>query len=186
MKTLFSPLSLLLLSRAWSHGRRFVLGGILLAGTWVRGSDDRLAAPPLKIEVITPPSWSILIDDRIAEWFADGVRNELGRQGYAGHVEELRYPEDPSRAAYLLTLNITEWRLSPAGFVDCTLTATLHTPDGERRLGVYSHSLPRWWGGYGRWGLQRAFEESADSVIADLCRDLIRSDRLPGVSRIRV
>ncbi|NUP97227.1 MAG: hypothetical protein HUU28_13790, partial [Planctomycetaceae bacterium] len=44
--------------------------------------------------------------------------------------------------------------------------------------------LPRWLGGYGRWGLQRAFEEAADGVIADLCRDLVRSELLPGLRRV--
>lgn len=166
-------------------GRRILAGCLaLLAGSWLWAADEAPHGPSLKVEVVTPPSWNLLMDDRVSEWFVDGVRAELARQGFEGQVDEIRYPDDPGKAPFLLTINLAEWRMSRAGFVDCTLTATLHTPDGERRLGVYHHSLPRWMGGFGRWGLQRTFEETADEVVARLCRDLVRSEMLPGLRRL--
>ena len=70
------------------------------------------------------------------------------------------------------------------GNIDCTLTAAVHTPEGEHQLGVFSNSLPRWFGGFGRWGLQQAFEDAAESVITDLCRKLARSELVPGLREI--
>lgn len=170
----------------FSSRGRFLLAGCLalLVAPLLRAVPELSSTPALKVEINTPPSWNLLIDDRVSEWFVDGVRAELERQGFNGRVEEMRFPEDPGRVPFLLTLNLAEWRINRAGFIDCTLTATLHTPDGERRLGIYHHSLPRWMGGFGRWGLQRAFADAADEVITDLVRDLARTEQLPGLRRL--
>lgn len=139
------------------------------------------AGPALKIEVTTPPSWSLLVSDEVATWFVDGVRSVLQRHGFEGEVEELRYPDDAQKFPHRLTLHVSEWRLNRIGHIDCTLVATVHTPRGEKRLGIYTHSLPRWFGGFGRDGLRRAFEEAADQAILELCRDLARSELVPGL-----
>jgi hypothetical protein len=153
----------------------------LAATTPLAAIERSETAPPLKVEVTTPPSWSLLLSDDVAVWFVDGVRSVLERYGYTGSVEELRYPDDPQKAPHRLSLYVSEWRINRIGNIDCTLIATVHTPLGEKRLGIYSHSLPRWFGGFGREGIRRAFEEAADRVILDLCRDLARSELIPGL-----
>ncbi len=176
-------LNSLSLRHGWTAGLRLAALALLsgLATVTASALDRPGAASTLKIEVTTPPSWNLLISDDVAEWFVDGVRSVLLRSGYDGEVEELRYPDDAQKFPHRLSLYVSEWRMNRIGNIDCTLIATVHTPYGEKRLGIYTHSLPRWFGGFGREGLRRAFEEAADQVILDLCRDLVRSELIPGL-----
>jgi len=158
------------------------LGALLGLGAVPVQALERPGTPPtLKVEVTTPPSWNLLVSDDVATWFVDGVRSVLHRYGYDGEVEELRYPDDPRQFPHRVSLYVSEWRMNRIGHIDCTLIASVHTPQGEKRLGIYTHSLPRWLGGFGRDGLRRAFEEAADQAILDLCRDLVRSELIPGL-----
>jgi hypothetical protein len=137
----------------------------------------------LKVTVNVPPSWNLLIDDRIAESFTDRVREVFDRAGFDRPIEELRYVEDPAKVPYLLTINLVEWRINRIGSIDCTFSATLQTPRGARDLGLYHNDAMRWFGGIGRWGLARSFEEAAEGAIHDLCDAVVKSEMLPGFQK---
>jgi len=134
----------------------------------------------LKVHVNVPPTWSLLVDDRISEMFVDAVRELLARRGFTSPVEEVRFVEDPAKTPYLLTINLMEWRMQRTGAIDCTLAASLQTPRGTKQLGVYHHTSFHWLGS-GRFGLAREFDEAASGALNDLCNDLARSELLPGL-----
>lgn len=138
-------------------------------------------SPTLKVHVITPPTWHILLEDRVSQNLVDQLREIFYRKDFAWPVEEVRYVENPAAVPHLLTLDVIEWRLNWIGNIDCTLRATLQTPRGERPLGVFSNTVPRWIGGFGRWGLSRAFEDAAEGALEDLCAEIARTELLPGL-----
>jgi hypothetical protein len=146
---------------------------------------ERAGTPPvLHVHVTTPPSWSILYEDRVADLFVDQMRDVFQRRGIGWPVEHLSFVEDPAKTPWLLSVEIVEWRMNPIGNIDCTVRASLNTPRGERSLGVFHHTVPRWLGGYGRWGLSRSFEESAEGAIEEMARAILRSELLPGAGDV--
>lgn len=134
----------------------------------------------LAVHVNVPPHWDVFLEDRITEAFTDQVRAVIHREGFDKPVKEVRYFEDAERAPYLLTINLNEWRINRAGMIACTFTAELKTPAATKHLGVYSYTTMRWFGGPGRFGLARSFEEAADGAIRDLCKDVAKTELLPG------
>jgi hypothetical protein len=141
------------------------------------------AEPPeaLKVQVNVPPTWNLLLDDRVAEAFVDRLRDVLYREGADLPVELLRTPGEPAQARYLLTINLTEWRINHAGNIDCTFNASLQSPRGTRALGLYTSTTMRWLAGPGRFGLSRAFDEAAEGALHELARDLAKSELWPGL-----
>ena len=135
----------------------------------------------LKVHVSVPPSWNLLFEDRISEAFVDHMREVFHHRGFDRPVEEVRFVEDPTKEPYLLTINLTEWRINRIGNIDCTFTASLQTPDETRHLGVYTNMSMRWFGGPGRFGLSRSFEEAAEGAIEDLYNDIAKTELLPGL-----
>ena len=131
----------------------------------------------LKVRVNAPPSWNILLADRVDEAFVRRVRDSLSRLGWQVPVTEIRPVEDPAKVPYLLTLDVAEWRINATGSIECTVAATLQTPDGPRRFGRYTHVIPRWAGG-SRPQSAGTFEPAADGSLSDLCRELARSGLL--------
>jgi hypothetical protein len=137
----------------------------------------------LKVTVNIPPSWNMLLDDRISEAFVDRVREVFYRAGFDRPVEEVRSVEEPEKQPYLLTINLTDWRINRIGNIECTFTADLRTPQGSKNLGVYTNTTMRWLSGPGRWGLARSFEDAAEGAIRDLCTAVAKSELLPGLRR---
>lgn len=143
---------------------------------------DRPDVPgTLNVQVNVPPSWNMLLDDRIAEAFVDRVRDVFYRAGFDRPVQEVRFARDPANVPYLLTINLNEWRINRVGNIECTFTADLQTPQGSRHLGLYTNTTMRWLGGPGRFGLSRSFEEAAEGAIRDLCADVAKTEMLPGL-----
>jgi hypothetical protein len=125
----------------------------------------------LAVHVNVPPHWNVFLEDRITEALTDQVREVFHHAGFDKPVTEARYFEDVDRSPYLLSV----------GMIDCTFTAELKTPATTKHLGVYTHTTMRWFGGPGRFGLARSFEEAADGAIRDLCKDVAKTELLPGL-----
>jgi len=132
----------------------------------------------LKVQVIVPPAWHPLIDDQMGEALVDRVRDVFYRAGFTQRVDEMRVVEDPAKVPCLLTINLTEWRINRIGNIDCSFTASLRTPRGNRELGHYTHTTMQWLEGRGRFGLSRGFVEAADGALRDLYTDLMKTDLL--------
>lgn len=126
---------------------------------------------------------NFLVEDRVAEAFVDRVREVFKRNGFDRPVDDVRFVEDPAKMPYLLTINLTEWRINPIGNIDCTFNTNLQTPRGSRHLGLETNTLPRWYGGFGRFGLGRTFVDAAEGAIDHLARDISRTELLPGLRR---
>jgi hypothetical protein len=131
----------------------------------------------LKVQVNTPPSWAASADGRFAELFAASLREALTLQGLRWPVADLRAVEDPAKVPYLLKVDVTDWRMTESGDFSCTFAATLKTPEGERRIGVYSNTL--WAPGviYANGG--HPFYALSAETIRTLCSDLAKCDLLP-------
>lgn len=158
------------------------LGAIAAVGLMAGCATTRVEDPSaLRVHVNVPPSWNMLIEDRVSMAFADVVRDVFHRQGFDRPVEEARFAslDELDRIPYLLTINLNEWRMTRIGNIECRFTASLQTPRGTRNLGVYTNTTMRWLGGIGRFGLARSFEEAADGAITDMCRDIAKSELLP-------
>lgn len=136
----------------------------------------------LQVDVNLPPSWLASLEgDYVSELFSDRVVVEFKRMGYEGKVNyvteiDRRMPDD-----YRLELQLIEWRLNAVGNVDCSFTATLQTPGGERSLGVYTASALHSIAGRGRLWLGDSFEDAADMAIDNLYRDLAKEELVPGL-----
>jgi len=139
-------------------------------------------AQALQVEVNLPPSWLASLEgDFVSEQFFDQVASKFRRMGFEGKVEyaakiDQRMPDD-----YRLEVQIIEWRLNAVGNVDCSFTARLLTPRGERSLGVYSAAALHSIMGRGRLWLGDSFEEAANMAIADLYNDLAEAELIPGL-----
>jgi hypothetical protein len=164
----------------------FLIRSSLIAGifAWLLGLAGCATQPTpeipgtLKVAVNVPPSWSLLLDSRISEAFTDRVREVFHQQGFDRPVEEVTSVEDCSKMPYLLTINLTEWRINHIGNIDCTFSASLRTPQGTRHLGLYTNTTMRWLNGLGRFGLADSFDQAAEGAIQDLWRDVEKSDLL--------
>ena len=140
-------------------------------------------ADTLKVQVIVPPTWNLLIDDKVSEALVDRVRDVFYQAGFTQPVDELRRVEDPSKVPYLLTIHLTEWRINRIGLIDCTFTANLKTPRGTRDLGLYTNTSMQWLDGPGRFGLSRAFVETAEGALRTLYTHLANCDLLPDANK---
>jgi hypothetical protein len=137
----------------------------------------------LKVQVNMPPTLHYLAEDRIATAMTDRVREVFQRQGFDRPVEEIRPVEDSSRAPYLLTINLTEWRVDRLGNIDCAFSAELRTPAATRSFGPYTNTALRIAYGSGRFGWARGFEDAADGALRNLCLDVLRAELLPNLRR---
>ena len=136
----------------------------------------------LKVQVYVPPSWNLLLDDRIAEAFTDRVADVFHRSGFGFPIENVRTVEDPAKEPYLLTIRLTDWRITHLGNIDCTFTAQLKTPQSSGNLGVYTNTSMRSLSS-GRFGFGQSFEEAAEGAIRDLANDIAKGDLLQGMRR---
>ena len=137
-------------------------------------------ADTLKVQVIVPPTWNVLVTDKVSEALVDRVRDVFYQAGFTRPIYEVRSFEIPSQAPYLLTINMTEWRLNRAGNIDCAFTASLKTPHGTRELGRYTNTTMPWFGRRGRFGLSQGFADAALGALRNLYTDLAKTDLLPG------
>lgn len=177
-RMIISAMNTFLLRRPWIW-----VCGLLLALSGCATTQPSEVPGTLKVAVNVPPSWNMLLDDRVSEAFTDQVREVFRRAGFDRPVQEVRYPEDPEKLPYLLTINLVDWRINRIGNIDCTFSATLETPRGKHDLGLYTNTTMLWFGGIGRWGLARSFEEAAEGAIHNLCEAVAKSELLPGLQQ---
>lgn len=137
----------------------------------------------LHVQVNLPPTTDVWLEDRVKLAFTDVAREVFHRHGYDRPVEEAWFAsrDELDAIPYLLTIDLHRWRVNHIGNIECTFAASLQTPAGTRRLGVYSDTELRGFGtsfGFGRWGIARSFEDVAEGAIEDLVRDVARTELL--------
>lgn len=148
-------------------------------------------APPadLQVQVDVPPLWRPIVNDDVAEALAGILRDRFRRAGYQGRILYLAPLDEAAPNRPLLTLALTEWRLSRTGNAECLFTARLRTSAGETDLGMFSSTQFAWVRESGRIGALRAYavadalEDAAGDAMRDLYRRLADTGQVPGLSR---
>jgi hypothetical protein len=149
--------------------------GLLLAPN-LAASVNSAAPVTLKVQVHMPPSWNLLPGEPLPDFLAASLSDALTRHGLSWPVTALRSVEDSTKVAYLLKIDVTDWGRNGDGDLTCTLTATLRTPQGERRIGVYRETA--WAPGVIYAHAKTAYFPTRQEPIRALVRDLEKSDLL--------
>lgn len=147
--------------------------GLLAAPTYALAGPEQ---PVLKLQVRSANRAIPSYDPHFPELLATSLQLVLSTQGLPLPVQELRPLEDPAKFPHVLRIDIADWRITSAGDLSCTLTATLKTPEGERRIGVYKDTL--WQPGVIYSTLSRPYYPKTLDAVQALGRDLARSDLL--------
>jgi hypothetical protein len=137
----------------------------------------------LHVHINLPPTTDVWLEDRVKLAFTDVARDVFHRHGFDRPVEEARFAsiDERENVSNLLTIDLHRWRVGHIGNIECTFTASLQTPAGTRRLGVFSNTELRGFGtnfGLGRWGIARSFEDAAEGAIEDMVREVARTELL--------
>jgi hypothetical protein len=115
--------------KAW-----MMICGLLLAG-------PLFAQDVVRLQVVTPSAWRMLPEQRFADLFAGSLRDALAAHGYLQPLTVLSAVEDPAKVPHLLTITITDWRITDHANITCSFSASLKTPAGERALGTFTDTV---------------------------------------------
>lgn len=137
---------------------------------------DPAAKPAdLQLQINVPPTWRPFLDDRIADSLAGILTDTFKRRGFTGVIDFIPDAERaPKPNLPLLTLNLLTWRIDHVGNAECTLSAGLSAPGGEKRdLGIVTQTQITWIQERGRYGLRgfevaNALEDAATAAVRDL------------------
>ncbi len=146
-------------------------------------------AKPADLQVIVdvPPSWRPFLDDDIAEALFYRLKDVFGRRGYKGEIAQLTTFDVEAKDAPVLRLNLTEWRVDRTGNAQCTLTASLKTPAGEKNLGLAAGTALFWPQG-NRWSISRqmetadALEDAAENALREVYDAVAKSGLVAGIA----
>lgn len=163
--------------------------GLAACSTVGRPGDTRLVNGPvsgpdaLQVQVVVPPSWRPLLEDRVADAFVSEIADEFDREGFVGRIGQLYPTDQPVPGTPLLSINLVEWRMDFSGNINCTFTATVQNNGMVRQLGVFSGMSLRWMSGPGRFGLSDSFDQAAQDAIQQLYTALAKSRLVPAVTQ---
>ncbi len=152
----------------------------------VRAADPAAPAPAtstLQVEIIVPPSWRPMLEDRVADEFVSTTDEIFHREGYSGRIQQVTALDEPTVGCCLLTIRLLEWRIDPVGNINCTFNANLQTERTTRSLGLYTQTAFRWMTGPGRFGLAEALDTAAEGAIRELYDSLAKTKLIPGLRR---
>lgn len=167
---------------AAAFGLALLLGPAATAADRVSDIASRDAGS-LQVYVNVPPSWRPMFEERVGEAFVDHLRDVFRRRGFAGEIVELDRFDEPKPGTALLVVNLTEWRMSHTGHIECTFTANLQTPDATRHLGIFSGIALQWMSTPGRFGLAEAFGNAAEDALRQLHESIAETELVPGLRR---
>jgi hypothetical protein len=134
-----------------------------------------LAQDVVRLQVVTPPAWRLLPEQRFADLFAGSLRDALANHGYVQPLAVLGAVEDPAKVPHLLTVTITDWRIADSGNITCSFTASLRTPAGEHPLGTFADTV--WAPGVVYPGSGHAYYPLSGTAIRNLGVRLAASSR---------
>ncbi len=141
------------------------------------------AATTLLVRVSAPTlAWRPFYQENVERYLTLHIRRQFHRAGFKGPVVYLRSWSKPNPVLPRLSISLIEWRLDPVGDVDCTFSATLHTPGHVKDLGIITSSQFTWDPGFNHFEMENAFEDAAEGAIGHLCHRVERSGLLPGFS----
>ncbi len=122
----------------------------------------------LQVQVSLPFNMNILRNDDIAEAFAHRVVTALHEQGFKGRIKFVEPGETPDDSLPALDIAIFEWRVNRTGSTDCTFSASLKSPRGEKKLGMFSGTSMMTWLRRDWFARADSFEEAASDALNNL------------------
>lgn len=160
-------------------------GGMALAKAKNHAAEDT-SRPALQVRVNVPAAVDQFNEHDIAEAIANRVRETFDRYGYQGRIEAVRPDEDANPDRPELIVNLMQWRTTRAGFIECTFTAQLRSPDGsEQALGFFTGTEILWGSRRSPWDLADTFVDAADNAAGQLWSELSRRDLVPAGNSAR-
>lgn len=142
-----------------------------------------VAAPTLEVDVVVPPSWRPMFEDRVTDAFASNVADVFHTRGYRGEIKQVSSLDQPTSIAPRLTINLVEWRMNFSGNIDCTFSATLQVDRTVRHLGAFNGMSFRWMSGPGRFGAADAYNDAATDALRQLYDAVVKTELLPGATQ---
>jgi hypothetical protein len=151
--------------------------------------NDRAPARPADLQVVidVPPTWRPFLEDDIAEALFSRLHDIFKLRGYHGKVVQIERTDDRQPGVPTLELALTEWRVDRVGNAQCTMTARLSTPSGEKNLGLATGTAIFWPNG-SHWGFNRrmdvadALDDAANSAAREVYDAVANSRLLPGIT----
>lgn len=132
-------------------------------------SADKTPRPVrLQLQVGLPFSLNILRNDDIAEAFAHRVVTSLHEQGFRGRIKYVENGEPLDPAVPVLDISIFEWRVNRGGNTDCTFSAELRSPRGEKSLGLFAGTSIMTWLRRDWFARADSFEDAASDALTNL------------------
>lgn len=138
----------------------------------------RKAPAVLSVQISVPTAWLLLGDEQMSDTLSERVRQMLRQSGCDFPIKMLGLADNPADAPYLLTIELSEWRLDALGYAHSSFTARLKTPKETRDFGVYSSATMKWAFDMPPFRLSSAFEYAAEDAVKQLGADIGRTGLL--------
>jgi len=152
----------------------------LISGCATTGQNVAENGRPVRLQLAVgvPPSMSILYEEEVADAFAYRVSSILHEQGFRGRIHYVDRWNKPDAGIPVLAVELREWRVDRAGFVDCTFTANLQSPDGRQSLGLFTGTSMMTWQRRDWFARAEGFEDAARDAITNLASRMERTGYL--------
>ena len=150
-------------------------------------STPAIQTADLQVTIDVPPTWRPFLDDDVAEALAGRLISLFRKRGYSGRMVQLKAGTTAANGVPQITIRLIEWRIGRSGQADCTLSASIRSPAGEKDLGLISSSAIFWPHASGHWGLNRSYdtdnalEDAAESAMRDLYGRLVKTGLIPSL-----
>lgn len=124
------------------------------------------------------------LDVRVSSEFVFRIQEVFRQRGYAGAVVGVTGYERPDPGCYLLTLDLSNWRLNREGNAGGTFAATLASDAEKLSLGLFEDSGVHWDSNAGHFTPRKgATEAEAEAAMRSLYDAVAATRLIPGVTR---
>jgi hypothetical protein len=153
------------------------LGSLLpLSAATLDGSNPlltpRTAANTLQLVVAAPASLNLVGADNVAGTLTHLVKSVFQDSGFSGQMNALVGHEAAQADLPTLEIYLLNWRITGAGSVECTFTASLTTAGVEENLGLFEGTSLPMFGLRDAFNRAAAFDQAATDAIDNLYGDL--------------
>ena len=157
------------------------LGACCVALVAGAATDKTPASRPIRMQITVsvPPSMNMIRDDDVADAFAYRVAAALHEQGFTGGINYVRAGEDTRTDVPVLAINLVEWRVDRVGNVDCTFTASVAGPRGNKDLGLFTGMSMMMWPRHDVFARAEGFDDAARSALGDLAKRIEETQLIP-------
>lgn len=154
----------------------------LAGGTHLRAADPN-SGGTIQVQIHDAAKRDTVLDARLSAEFVFRVQEGFRQRGYTGAVVGVTGYSKPSPDCYLLTLDLSKWRLDREGQVSGSFAATLITEHVTRSLGSFKELALRWDASSGHFGPRKGADDSdAEAPIRELYEALAATKLVPGTS----